>query len=183
MNQFSILMQEHRLIEKMLHLFNIEIKKIHEQHLVNTMFVDTATDFIRTYMDLTHHGKEENILFRDLAIKSLLPEQTKIMDELIAEHKCVREIGTRLVEAKQRYLHGQDMYRDFISILKELTNLYPQHIEKEEEHFYYPALDYFTEAEQDKMMDAFREFDKDVIHWKYRKAAAVLEERLWTSDF
>jgi len=77
------MMWEHRLIEKMLRLFEGEIRKINESNKVDTVFIDTAVDFIRTYAERTHHGKEEDILFRDLAKKQLSPEHARIMNELV----------------------------------------------------------------------------------------------------
>jgi hemerythrin-like domain-containing protein len=51
--------------------------------------------------------------------------------------------------------------------------LFPKHIEKEDKHFFYPILDYFTGKEQDAMLQEFWEFDKKMIHEKYKK---VVEE-------
>ena len=36
---------------------------------VDPVFIDTAVDFIHTYADRCHHGKEEDILFKALAAK------------------------------------------------------------------------------------------------------------------
>lgn len=177
MNLISPLLQEHRLIEKMMNLIEIEIRKTDEQNLLHTASVDVAADFMRTYVDLTHHGKEEYVLFRNLALKNLSPEQTRIMNELIEEHKYARSTIGKLMEAKEGYLHGDDMSQE-INCLKELARFYHHHIEKEEEQLFYPLLDWFTEQEQDKIINEFGEFDKNIIHWKYRKAATVLEERL-----
>ena len=58
MKPIGPLMWEHRLIEKMLRLFEGEIKRISELNRLDTVFIDTAVDFIRTYADRTHHGKE-----------------------------------------------------------------------------------------------------------------------------
>jgi len=66
MKPIGPLMWEHRLIEKMAGLFIREINRIKEENNVNTVFIDSAVDFFRTYADRTHHGKEEDILFRDL---------------------------------------------------------------------------------------------------------------------
>ena len=57
MKPIGPLMWEHRLIEKMLRLFDGEIIKINENNKVDTVFIDMAVDFIRTYADSTHHGK------------------------------------------------------------------------------------------------------------------------------
>lgn len=104
MKPIGPMMWEHRLIEKMLRLFDSEIKKISEWNKVDVVFIDTAVDFIKTYADRTHHGKEEDILFRDLAKKVLTPEHTRIMNELIEEHKYARQTVGKLVDAKARYL-------------------------------------------------------------------------------
>ena len=77
------LMIEHRLIERMITIIKDATLQIESIHKVDSVFVDTAVDFIRMYADRTHHGKEEDILFRELKKKQLSVEHQKIMDELI----------------------------------------------------------------------------------------------------
>jgi hemerythrin-like domain-containing protein len=60
------LMIEHRLIERMIHVVNHALELVERTKAVDPVFVDLAIDFIRTYADRTHHGKEEDILFRKL---------------------------------------------------------------------------------------------------------------------
>ncbi|MBM4313478.1 MAG: hypothetical protein FJ122_06105 [Deltaproteobacteria bacterium] len=108
MKPIGPLMREHRLIEKMLSVFEREARKITEKGKVALLFIDTAMDFIRTYAGRTHHGKEEDILFRDLIKKQLSSEHTRIMQELVAEYKYARNTVGRLVDAKERYLKGAD---------------------------------------------------------------------------
>ena len=69
MKPIGPLMWEHRLIEKLVQTLKTEIGKIREQDEINIVLIDQAVDFFRTYSDRTHHGKEEEILFRDLAKK------------------------------------------------------------------------------------------------------------------
>lgn len=174
MKPIGPMMWEHRLIEKMLRLFDGEIIKTNENNKVDTVFIDTAVDFIRTYADRTHHGKEEGILFRDLAKKKLSPEHARIMKELIEEHKYARKIVGNLVAAKERYLTGENTSQEVIGYLKELAQFYPKHIEKEDKHFFYPCMDYFTTEEQDAMLLEFFEFDRKMIHAKYKKVVEDL---------
>jgi len=54
-----------------------EIAKMKKYNKTNPLFIDIAVDFIRMYADRTHHGKEEDILFRDLEKKSLSPNHNK----------------------------------------------------------------------------------------------------------
>jgi len=86
------LMIEHRLIERMIAVIRNVLGQIESTGKVDPVFVDTAVDFIRTYADRTHHGKEEDILFRDLGKRNLSTEDQRIMHELIEEHIFGRPI-------------------------------------------------------------------------------------------
>jgi hemerythrin-like domain-containing protein len=169
MKPIGALMWEHRLIEKMLRCFGGETRRITEQNKVDPLFVDTAVDFVRTYADRTHHGKEEDILFRDLAKKPLSPEHARIVDQLVEERKYARKTVGMLVDAKERYLTGENTSQEIVALLRELARFYPIHIEKEDKHFFYPCMDYFTKEEQDKILVEFYEFDRKMIHEKYEK--------------
>ena len=70
-------------------------------------FVEMAVDFIRTYADRCHHGKEEDILFRELGGKKLTDEHRRTMEELVEEHRWGRKTTVRLVEANERYIQGE----------------------------------------------------------------------------
>ena len=79
------MMIEHRLIERMISLMGKELDRIKTSNKANPSVIDTIVDFMRTYADHCHHGKEENILFRELKKKDLSAEHKSIMDELIEE--------------------------------------------------------------------------------------------------
>ena len=145
MKPIGPLMWEHRLIEHMVDLLRSEIDRITSKKTANVILIEQAVDFFRTYADRTHHGKEEEILFRDLAQKKMSPEHGKIMDELVREHIQGREMVRKLVEAKDLYVNGYaDALPHIARELKELVEFYPKHIEKEDKHFFFPCLDYFT---------------------------------------
>lgn len=178
MKPIGPLMREHRLIERMIALLNREIEQINTSGKVNTGFLMVAIDFIRTYADRTHHGKEEDILFRDLAKKNLAPEHKKTMNELIQEHIAARKIVAQLINARETYIIGSSKsVTDIINCLRELASFYPVHIEKEDKHFFYPCLEYFSKEEQDAMLQEFWEFDKKLIHEKYQRTVEELEQR------
>ncbi len=110
------LMIEHRLIEKMIAVIKKKIDRGEQEKKINPEFIDLAVDFIRIYADRCHHGKEEDILFRDLNKKPLSSGQKQIMEELIAEHRQGRMIVADLVEAKGRYLRGDPEALPFVLI-------------------------------------------------------------------
>lgn len=178
MKPIGPLMREHRLIEKMISLLDREIERINSSNVVNTGFLMAGIDFIRTYADRTHHGKEEDILFRDLARKDLSPEHKRIMKDLIDEHVQARQMVSRLVSARENYrANDRDSVNAVVACLKQLVSFYPAHIVKEDEHFFYPCLEYFSKEEQDAMLDEFWEFDRKLIHEKYQRTVEELEKR------
>jgi len=170
------LMIEHRLIERMINLIGRESSRVAEDREVDPLFIDTAVDFIRTYADQTHHGKEEDILFRELAEKDLSDEHQQTMDELVHEHVVARQTTGELVEAKERYLEGdEDALETILEKLDALASMYPPHIRKEDKDFFIPVMAYFSEAEQDAMLDEMWAFDRGMIHEKYEDLVEQLE--------
>jgi hemerythrin-like domain-containing protein len=172
------LMIEHRLIERMLSLIRNALEQIESTRKVAPLFVDTAVDFIRTYADRTHHGKEEAILFRELSKRPLSAEDQRVMNELIEEHAFGRQTTKDLVEANTRYRNG-DVYAltDITTKLRTFVDFYPVHIEKEDKVFFPASRAYFTDEEDQAMLDAFWEFDRKMIHEKYESLIQSLEGR------
>jgi hemerythrin-like domain-containing protein len=172
------LMIEHRLIERMVGLLKQEMHAIGEKNEVHLDLIDKGVDFFRTYADRCHHGKEEDILFRDLAKKKLSPEHKKMMDELIQEHVFGRQTVGQLFSAKERYGKGdRDALSEIIGFLKVLVEFYPAHIEKEDQRFFMPCMEYFRTEERDAMLQECWEFDKKLIHEKYRQLVEGFEGR------
>lgn len=162
------LMVEHRLIERMIALLEREAKRIRATGKVDTDLVLTGIDFIRLYADRCHHGKEEDILFRELKQKPLSQEHRRVMEELEAEHIQGRKAVARLARVRERVLKAEaSAARDLASLLEDLARFYPAHIEKEDRDFFLPCMDYFTEEERVRMLDEGREFDRSLLHTYY----------------
>jgi rubredoxin/hemerythrin-like domain-containing protein len=162
------LMMEHRVIERMIALLALEVDQIRLGGEPNTHFLFKAIDFLRTYADRTHHGKEEDILFRDMRRKKLSPEIQKKMEELENDHRMSRENSRALLESLKRYNEGEGgEIRHIEERLGFLTALYPRHIETEDKRFFIPSMDYFSQKERDEMLEDFLDFDRRMIHEKY----------------
>jgi len=164
------LMTEHRLIERMIALMEMELERIRKVKRANFEFIEIAVDFIRTYADRLHHGKEEDILFRDLSVKKLEEQHRKTMEELIEEHLWGRKKVKELVNANEKYKKGDENAIDEITrCLQDLIHFYPQHIEKEDKHFFIPVMNYFNQSEQESMLEEEQEFDQNFIHEIYKE--------------
>lgn len=174
MKPIGPLMWEHRLIEQMIPLMQREIQHIQASGKADAVFIEKAVDFFRVYADRTHHGKEEDILFKALEVKPLSGDLVNTMKELMNEHVMARSNVRAIIEAREEYLDGNDS--SLAAILTGLTNLislYPPHIEKEDKRFFFPVMSYFTDQEQDEMLRDFWEFDRKMIHEKYQ---SVMEQ-------
>ena len=172
----AYLMMEHRLIERMITVLKTELEVMTSTNKPNLVLVDSIVDFIRTYADRTHHGKEEDILFRELGRKKLPDEYQHTMDELVMEHVFGRNETLALVEAKERYIKGDiGAAGEMARHMGTLADFYPKHIEKEDKHFFIPVMDHFNSKERDAMCLEIHEFDRRMIHEKYDKVVRRFE--------
>lgn len=171
------LMIEHRLIESMIARIEIELQRIAQTDKADPLFIDTAVDFIRTYADRTHHGKEEEIMFRDLRKKQMADDDRSLMEQLVQEHTLGRKVTAELVKANERYRQGDE--KALAVIVEKLTTLidfYPRHIEKEDKVFFPATMAYLSSEEQQQMLNEFWQFDREMIHEKYRKLVEGLSK-------
>jgi len=178
MQPIAPLMIEHRLIEHMVALLKIELDRIGAYGRIDPDFIDNAVSFMKEFSDISHHGKEEKILFAELSKKPLAREMKKMMDDLIEEHRFMRKLVNDLVRAKDNYMQlNPDAKAQIIACLNSLAEFYPPHIEKEDKHFFIPAMDYLSDGEKDSMLRAFQEFDSLLFHDEYRMMVTGMEER------
>lgn len=175
------LMIEHRLIERMIRLMHQEAGRIRENiavsrdfAFVNLQFIDTAADFVRTYADRLHHGKEEDILFAALQEKPLTPEHRQILEALQEEHVLGRKITANLLAAKEQYVTlEQESLDELLENMMALVEFFPRHIDKEDRHFFLPVMEYFSREEKDTLLERMNRFDQDAIQEKYQNIVAA----------
>jgi len=177
LNPIELLKQEHVVILRMGQDIERRLRSFREQDQVDPAYIDTAVDFIRTYADFCHHGKEEGILFRALEKKELEPPLVRLMKELVQEHDWARATTKRLAEANRAYAEGDtDQLAIGLRLLRQIQSFYPGHITKEESRFFNPCLEYFSEEELETMLVEFAAFDRKVIHEKYRRLVETLSD-------
>lgn len=177
------LMMEHRVIERMMPALRRAAEDGRRTGTIDLRFADLAVDFIRTYADRCHHGKEEDILFRALERKPLAAGHRAILDELVEEHRQGRRRIGRLAEAIEACRSGSGgegsaARPDLVGAVAEgfewLATFYPAHIRKEDGAFFLPVMAYFDDAEKAALIAAEREFDRSFVHTLYRERVAAL---------
>ena len=174
---FQPLIVEHRLTERMIAVMEWRVADMESIGTADIGFIDAAVEFLRTYADRCHHGKEEDILFRELARKPLSAEHRRVLDELVAEHVFARTTAQRLVEARDVYVAGgASAFADIAACLHIFVEFYPKHIAKEEHGFFRAAMSYFTAAELDRLLAEENEFDRRFVQVTYAKAVECWEQ-------
>ena len=171
------LMKEHRVIERMVERLARELERVRTSNELDAGLVRTAVDFFRVYADRTHHGKEEEILFRGLDEKPLSAEDRAAMQDLVEEHRVGRRTVGELEAAADRYEAGD---RDRGSqaaaeALSKLVDLYRRHIVKEDKSFFPAAMGHLDDEEQQAMLAEFDAFDRGMIHEKYEHVVEGVE--------
>ena len=169
MELIGLLMIEHRLIEQIIKSLEAEMLHISQFNTAHPVFIYGAVDFFRTYADRFHHGKEEDILFVELAKKPLSQEHGRIMRELEEEHVVARSTVGALVSATEKWSDGdEESLLDVYENLRKLSELYPRHIEKEDKGFFIPCQRYFNESERVDLLEAGYAFNKEFTNETYR---------------
>jgi hemerythrin-like domain-containing protein len=161
------LMTEHRLIEKVLKIAAQKASTITKNNY-DPILIDIIVDFIKTYADRTHHGKEEDILFSELAKKNMDSDNTRIMNELIDEHRQARSKVQEIAGFNELYKKGNtSVVENIKNIIGWLNEFYTVHIKKEDDVFFPNTEKYFSNGELEAIITSFNDFDRMMIHEKY----------------
>ncbi|MBU2541614.1 MAG: hemerythrin domain-containing protein [Candidatus Omnitrophica bacterium] len=132
-------------------------------------------DFLCSYADLGHHGKEERILFAECELKNLSVDLKNLMEELKLEH-----VGFRKMQEKMCYFYQQFKQGDFAdsyeldSLIQDYHSLLKLHEGKEESVFFPKSIKLFSESEQKIILERFSDFDQAILHEKYRQLVSDL---------
>lgn len=176
MQPIGPLMHEHRDIERILVLLQEEDGYLASGKEPDAGRIDELCTLMREFADRCHHGKEEDILFRELNKKDLSAQHRRIIDELMNEHVMARDMVQGLQSAKDEFQRGN--HRALVAIqaqLEKITALYPQHIKKEDKDFFHPCMEYFSQEEMEAMLAEFEAFEERMDHDDYLARIKVLE--------
>ena len=169
------LMIEHRTIERMVSVMKERAEMLEAGQELDPRFIPEVVDFMRNYADRTHHGKEEDLLFRALKGKGMSPEHRRTLERLVKDHVQAREMVSKLSDLGEAHFMGHPGAAYQASMLmKDLVALYQQHIELEDQGFFVPVMDYLSAEERDLMLEEFKDFDSRMIHERYGMAVERL---------
>ncbi len=177
----AILMEEHRVIERVLRALELATEQLEQGGKVDPGFFIDATDFIRGFADGCHHRKEEGVLFRAM-IAAGMPSREGPIAVMQDEHQQARDYTRGLYEAAQRLQAGDEQaLTEVVRTARGYATLLRQHIAKEDNILFPMAATVIPRSEQAKVAADFAQLQHDEtcvgVHEKYLALAIALEGR------
>jgi hemerythrin-like domain-containing protein len=175
----DILEAEHRVIEKVVGAAAILADELESGQAVEPATLEAIVEFMRTYADRCHHGKEEAELFPALERKGV-PMHGCPIGALTGEHQQGRTLVAGLAEATASYASGNPAGQPaLVQGLRGIVNLYPTHIWKEDYLLFPMANKVLDEADQRDLLQRFARVEATMgpdTHQRMEQSAEALAE-------
>lgn len=178
MEATKILMEEHRVIEKVLSSLEASVARLEAGHSVRPGFFLDAADFIKEFADGCHHRKEEGVLFPAMESAGI-PRHGGPIQVMLTEHEEGRRLTRAMREAAARLSAGDSHAENqVVSSARAYAALLRQHIAKED-GILFPMADHVIGVDQ--QADIAKEFERIEreetagLHEKYLAVARALE--------
>ena len=137
LNSVSIMMEEHQNILRMVEVIREACLRIMNGSDIPYDDFKDIIDFIRTYADNHHHGKEEKIMFQEMQNHLGKMGENLIRHGMLVEHDLGRLHVKELEEALASVKAGDEKSKlDVIANAISYTHLIKRHIQKEDELIY-----------------------------------------------
>jgi hemerythrin-like domain-containing protein len=159
MTPTEILMDEHRLIVKVLDCLEEAADRLDGGDDVSPEFFLDAAEFVAGFADRCHHGKEEDILFVAMTAMDM-PQDAGPVAVMLQEHDEGRAYTAGFRSAAEQVKSGDtSAAADIVRNVYDYVNLLREHINKED-NVLFPMADQIIPA--DSMQKVSEEFRKVV---------------------
>jgi hemerythrin-like domain-containing protein len=150
------LVEEHRLILRMIALLERNAPRTAEGKYTNWRFYLDGVDFIRHYADRFHHAKEEDVLFEALVANGM-PRQNSPVAAMLMEHDQGRAYVRAMEAGAIKALAGEAGQEQLIAEnALAYAALLREHISREDEILYPLAERVLPEAVRPAISAAYR---------------------------
>ncbi len=179
MQATEILMEEHRVIERVLGSIELAANHLAAGQPVPLEFFIKTTDFVKGFADGCHHKKEENVLFPSLEANGM-PRDTGPVGVMLADHDESRRLTRALRDAAEHAQCGDSRAVPLVAkYALDYVALLRQHIQKENNVLFPIADQVIPQKEHAQVAEKFEHIEHEEtgegIHEKYLGIAAELE--------
>jgi hemerythrin-like domain-containing protein len=175
------LIKEHEAIKVMLGIMSKIAENLKANKALDAGDMEKIVDFLKTFADKCHHGKEENALFPELVLAGMPKENGPIavmLHEHVIGRQHIKEMDTYLAEYKTG---DSDSGELLAASLYNYVNLLENHINKEENVLFPMADNILNEQKQNDIFKQFEKIEKEVVghgvHEKYHELLKELKEK------
>ena len=153
---------EHRIIKTVVKALGDLALAVEKGQPADMALLKAAVEFFRVYADKLHHGKEEALFF-PMLVKRGVPPQGCPIGGLTQEHVKGRALVGALEERITFYSQKKPGAQDgLIQVLREIVELYQNHIWKEDAMVFPMAGRILMKADQQELIEKFAEVDRSV---------------------
>lgn len=178
MKATNILMEEHRVIERVLNSLEMAADRSDRGEKVPPNFFLEVTEFIRGFADGCHHKKEEDVLIEAM-IASGMPRDEGPIAYVLAEHVQGRALTLQMRKAAQEMEQGSESSRqDLIQSARAYVSLLRNHIVKEDSRFFPMAEHVISPAKQEKVSEDFERIEHEEMGEQVHEKYLALADRL-----
>ena len=171
MKPTEILMEEHRVIERVLSALEKASSRLSRGEDVYLRFFSGTSVLINGFTDSYHYRKEEKILIPTL-VEYGLAKDTGPIAVMLAEHEEGRRLSQKLGIVIDRFQSGEIKVKDQVVISAlAYVSLLRRHMDKED-RILFPMLEKVIPADRrEQIIDTFDRFEQEVngeeMHEKY----------------
>jgi hemerythrin-like domain-containing protein len=159
-NPTQDLKNEHAGIQIMLRIMEKISGKLKKGEEIPQDHLNRIHEFLKTFADKCHHGKEEGILFPELTKN---PQILPLINQLLGEHKTGRDYIRGIGESLEIYSPGS---ADAIHIAVNMEGyiaLLTRHIETENKQLFPIADHQIPEQLKKELVERFEQLEREVI--------------------
>jgi len=158
----QMLENEHIVIAQVVGAAPILADRLQASQPVDVEMLQELVEFMRTFADKCHHGKEEELLFPLLGKKGV-PMQGCPIGGLTMEHSRGRLLVKGLAEALEAHQKGDPEARQaLIQNLRGIAELYPNHIWKEDYLLFPMTNKVLSLEEQQALYEQFEQVEQQI---------------------
>ena len=174
------LKDEHQAVKVGLTILSEIASRLSRGQAVDLAHLDQLLEFLTTFVDKCHHGKEEDLLFPELEKAGVLREGGPI-GVMLKEHDLGRSYISGLREGLTRLKAGDSKAAEVvIENIEKYSDLLIQHIYKEDRVLYPMAEKYFSPGQNQALLDGFAEIEKQRVgagkHEEFHRMLHRLQE-------
>jgi len=173
----AVLAQEHDLILQALDALEVRLNRLEAGGAADRAYFEKAVEFLRTFADACHHGKEEALLFKAMVNRGF-PLQEGPIAVMLSEHETGRAFIRGIADAAARLDADPAATKQVIDNGRGYIQLLRAHIAKENTVLFPMADRVLTPEDQAELASAFDRFEAEETGAGVHEASIALLKEL-----